>query len=223
MAPVTRLGRPRDGFEPLLRELADALGPLRDTGAWLTGAAAWLELVVTWNGRIDLTAARSAEELVDLAVADALLLARHADDGSSWLDVGSGFGGPGLGLALARPDLAVTLVEPRHKRASFLRTAIGAARAERATVRRARVEELAPAPWDTAVARATFAPARWLELGSPLARSVWVLLADGAAPAENPALERDRDVMYRWPLTGVQRRAVRYSRSSAGKETSGAA
>lgn len=210
---VTALLRPRSGFEALLRETADALGKVHDIDAWTARVARWLDLVVDWNRRIDLTAARGPEELVDLAVADALVLAGNVEAGSSIVDVGSGFGGPGLGLALTRPDLSVALVEPKRKRAAFLRTAVGAAQAANATVHCARVEQLVLTRWDAAVARATFSPERWLQIGSSLAPSVWVLLADGAVPASSADFEQDRDVVYRWPLTGVLRRVVVYTRA----------
>lgn len=47
------------------------------------------------------------------------------DDGSSVADVGSGAGLPGIPLALARPDLRVTLVEPLLRRADFLSELVG--------------------------------------------------------------------------------------------------
>src|SRR5437870_4377425 len=81
----------------------------------------WLDLLVTWNARIDLTAARSEAELVDLMVADAVVLAARVPSQARVVDVGSGAGGPGLALAVLRSDLAVTLVEPLAKRVSFLR------------------------------------------------------------------------------------------------------
>jgi 16S rRNA G527 N7-methylase RsmG len=51
--------------------------------------AAWLDAIVEWNARIDLTAARGDAELVDLMVADALVLARHLPPGARFVDVGS--------------------------------------------------------------------------------------------------------------------------------------
>jgi 16S rRNA (guanine527-N7)-methyltransferase len=54
---------------------------------------------------------------VDL-IQDSLALAQHIQ-GETVLDIGSGAGFPGLVLALARPELQVTLLEPRGKRVSF--------------------------------------------------------------------------------------------------------
>lgn len=162
---------------------------------------------------MDLTAARSEAELVDLMVADALVLASRIPTGARVIDVGAGAGAPGLALALLRDDLEVTLVEPLAKRSSFLRTAIGAVRRSDVRLVRARGESLAgQRAWDVALSRATLAPQAWLELGAELAApggAVWVLLAKDAAPA-HPRATVDLDLPYPWPLTGAQRRAVRY-------------
>jgi len=181
---------------------------------------AWIDLVVAWNARVDLTAARNQDELVDLMLADALLLAPRLPAGARVVDVGSGAGAPGLPIAVLRPDLRVTLVEPLQKRVAFLRTAVGSIlpAGARPVVERARGEDLVRrgARFDAAVSRATLAPEKWLALGAQLAPEgdVWVLLArEGAPEAEGRAVAADE--RYRWPLTGVDRRAVRYAAISA--------
>jgi 16S rRNA (guanine527-N7)-methyltransferase len=175
--------------------------------------AGWLQRLLEWNARIDLTAARSLPELVDLMLADALVIAPRLPAEGRVVDVGSGAGAPGLALALLRPDLRVTLVEPLGKRASFLRTAIGDARRSDVAVERARGETLGGRrAWDAAVSRATLAPDAWLALGATLAApggAVWVLLAKDQAPVHARA-RIEADVAYAWPLTGAERRAVLY-------------
>jgi 16S rRNA (guanine527-N7)-methyltransferase len=187
--------------------------------------APWIALITAWNARIDLTAARTDDELVDLMIADAALLAAHIPAGRRVVDVGSGAGAPGLPLAILRPDLAVTLVEPLQKRVAFLRTAIGAliqagsfagATSPIPRVERARGDALAqrrPA-FDTAISRATLPPPAWLALGAALtegaaAPEVWVLLAR-EEPPQLAGWGAADDLRYRWPLTGAERRAVRY-------------
>ncbi len=58
------------------------------------------------------------------------------------IDVGSGAGLPGVPLAIARPDLTVTLVEPLLRRASWLEEVVRALELERVTVVRGRAEDL---------------------------------------------------------------------------------
>jgi 16S rRNA (guanine527-N7)-methyltransferase len=171
----------------------------------------YLSLVRTWNARHDLTAARDDDEFVDLFVADAVVLATHAHAEEHWVDVGSGAGAPGLPLGLLRPDLSITLVEPRAKRVAFLRSALGSLGATM-SVKRSRGEDLEESAFEVAVSRATLSPPDWSALGVRLARaSVWVLLAQAEPPAQ-PGWRADLDVRYRWPLTGAERRAVRLVR-----------
>lgn len=173
----------------------------------------WLERLEEWNARIDLTAARGREELVDLMLADALMLAARLPRDARIVDVGTGAGAPGLALAIVRPDLRVTLAEPLGKRAAFLRTALGAVGRADVTIERKRGELLGGRrAWEVAVSRATLAPQAWLDLGVTLAApggSVWVFLAKDDAPTHARAHAED-DVSYAWPLTGASRRAVRY-------------
>jgi 16S rRNA (guanine527-N7)-methyltransferase len=175
----------------------------------------WLEILCEWNERMDLTAARSADELVDLMLADARQMSGHLPPGSRVADVGTGAGAPGLALALMRPDLVVTLCEPLAKRASFLRTVIGSVGRTDVTLVAKRGEELA-GEWDEAVARATLPPPQWLALGAKLVRpggGVWVLLATGEPPSR-PGAAITLDERYAWPQTHVSRRAVRYEITS---------
>ena len=171
--------------------------------------AALFDQVVRWNRRMDLTAARSPAELIDLYLADAAVLAMFASE-TDWVDVGCGGGAPGVVLAVLCPQLSLTLVEPRAKRVAFLRNALGTLDIDSARVLRGRSENLDAGSFDTAISRATLPPERWLSEGTRLARrEVWVLLARDAAPAL-PQWRIDREVSYRWPLTSVRRRAVRY-------------
>ncbi len=207
---------------PPLERLAEKLGrDERGRGADSTptfspfeSIARWLELLCEWNARIDLTAARSGPELVDLMLADALALSAHIPAKARVVDVGTGAGAPGLALALMRPDLSVTLCEPLTKRASFLRTVIGSVGRTDVTLVAKRGEELPPGTWDEAIARATLPPEAWLALGTKLVKpggAIWVLLATGEPPASvASAAKRTLDETYVWPETGVTRRMVRY-------------
>jgi 16S rRNA (guanine527-N7)-methyltransferase len=175
----------------------------------------WVAMVASWNARIDLTAARSDDELCDLMLADAVFLAPRLPRDARVVDVGSGAGAPGLPLAIVRPDLHLTLVEPLQKRVAFLRTVTGSILAPdaRPEVVRGRGEDVKrshPA-FGIAVSRATLAPPAWLELGAALAPEgdVWVLLAREPPPELVGRAIAD-DIRYAWPLTGAERRAVRY-------------
>ncbi len=170
--------------------------------------ATWLDTLVEWNARLDLTAARTVNELVDLMLADALVVAALVPTGASLVDVGTGAGAPGLALAVLRPDLKITLVEPLTKRISFLRTVLGKLGRPDIVLVRARVEDL-ETRFDVAISRATLPPLSWLSAGLGLADQVWVLLAKDDAPSYEGA-EIVQDLTYQWPLTEATRRMVGY-------------
>lgn len=174
----------------------------------------WLDELVRWNRTHDLTAARSGGELVDLMLADAMVLSRVTAKGAAVVDVGSGAGAPGLPLALLRPDLAMTLVEPLQKRVAFMRLVLASVHRLDVTVIGSRAEVLGDAGWDVAISRATLPPPEWLSLGARLVRpggEVVALLAQDE-PHEHEALERLDRVDYQWPNTAVPRKFVRYRR-----------
>ena len=166
--------------------------------------AKWISAVKQWNRRVRVTAARDDRELCDLMVADAAVLARHIQQDLSVVDVGSGAGAPGLPLALMRPDLQVTLVEPMQKRAALLRLHTP----DNANVVQLRGEAL-DVRFDVAISRATLAPSAWLRLAAGLADEVWVMLAREEPPSEE-GWSVAHDESYHWPLTNAQRRVVKY-------------
>lgn len=200
---------PPEGFGSRVTQALSSFELPSVTPAVIAQLCAYCDLAVAWNQRVDLTAARSADELVDLLLADALAISTvaPAPAGERWLDVGSGIGAPGIPLALLSP-MNMSLIEPRTKRVAFLRTAVGSLKRPDIAVRRCRSDELAAASCEVAVSRATLPPPEWLIEGSRLAtQSVWLLLAKAGLPE----LEGRRilaDFSYTWPLTGAERRAV---------------
>jgi 16S rRNA (guanine527-N7)-methyltransferase len=204
---------PPGGFRPLVdRLLSEAGSPGTDHFVSAVPALCrLLDLLVEWNSRLDLTAARTPEELVDLTLADAVALAlRHRPGHREWVDVGSGAGAPGLPLALLEPALSMTLVEPRTKRVAFLRSVIGTLGRQDIRVLRERSDALPDKQWDSAVSRATLPPPEWLREGARLARSaVWLLIARAEVPLlAGWRLSRCDD--YVWPLTGVARKVLSF-------------
>lgn len=98
--------------------------------------------------------------------------------GSRVADIGSGAGLPGLVLAIARPDLVVTLVEPMQRRVAWLTEAVDVlGLAESVGVVRARGEELERSQFDVVTARAVAGLDKLVRWCLPLVRPGGELLA----------------------------------------------
>jgi 16S rRNA (guanine527-N7)-methyltransferase len=80
-------------------------------------------LVTEENSRQNLIAPSTVPQIWSRHVADSAQLLAHAPETGSWLDIGTGGGFPGLVIAILRPQ-AITLVEPRRRRAEFLQRCV---------------------------------------------------------------------------------------------------
>lgn len=125
------------------------------TDAQRAKMAAHLELIAKWNRVHNLTAVREPDQMVALHLLDSLSLVPHIAAASTLLDVGSGPGFPGIPIAIARPDLHVTLLDSSNKKCVFLeqaRTELGLANV---SVACERVEQWRPEEtFDIVVSRA---------------------------------------------------------------------
>src|SRR5262245_13090123 len=87
----------------------------------------YLEQLLKWNARINLTAVRDAEQIVGRHFGESLFAAEHLLRDHSVhtaVDVGSGAGFPGLPLAIFAPQVNVTLIESQNKKATFLKEVV---------------------------------------------------------------------------------------------------
>ena len=89
-------------------------------GPALPAAAEYAELLATAGVERGLIGPREAGRLWDRHILNSAVVAEAVPRGARVLDVGSGAGLPGIPVALARPDLAVTLLEPMARRCAFL-------------------------------------------------------------------------------------------------------
>ena len=102
---------------------------------------AFRDLLLKWNRTYNLTALRDPQQVISHHLLDALAILPHVGAGPL-LDVGSGGGLPGIPLAIARPDLSVTLVDTVQKKAAFLQQAAIELELKSVAVHHARVEEM---------------------------------------------------------------------------------
>ena len=95
---------------------------------------AYLELLLRWNARINLTAVRDPEQIVTRHFGESLFaacvlrdlgaLASPSGVAPRLADVGSGAGFPGIPIKLFAPEVQLTLIESQNKKATFLREVV---------------------------------------------------------------------------------------------------
>jgi 16S rRNA (guanine527-N7)-methyltransferase len=104
----------------------------------------YLDLLLKWNARTNLTAIRDPEEIVRRHFGESLFAGQHIPpETRTLLDFGSGAGFPGLPIQLLRPEITVTLAESQNKKATFLREVVRTL-GLKTEVWAARVEDMAP-------------------------------------------------------------------------------
>src|SRR5450755_2213230 len=111
------------------------------SSAHLDQISTYIDLLLRWNARINLTAVRDPDHIVTRHFGESFFLARHlfpehvgtaapgcpAEQGSATvraIDIGSGAGFPALPLKIWSPAIHLTLVESNHKKAAFLREVV---------------------------------------------------------------------------------------------------
>jgi len=150
---------------------------------------AYLALLARWNATYNLTAIREPREMLVKHLLDSLAMHAHLDGIASLADLGTGPGLPGIPLAIARPQLRVTLVESNGKKARFLREAARQLKLGNIEVAESRIEAFdAPGRFDAITARALATLPLILALGGHLLAPGGRLLAmKGVLPEDEIA------------------------------------
>lgn len=188
----------------------------------------YVELLLHWNQKMNLTAVRDPKVLVELHLAECLRAAQRIPEGvETVLDFGSGAGLPGIPIQIARPELRVTLAESQKKKAAFLREAVRELGLGRATVHPGRVENLAADQvFDLVTLRAVDKMAEALVAAFPRihlprgAKLGWCMVltaqpefgniqsADNRADAASGSAEQRMDWLPPEAVPGTQQRAI---------------
>ncbi|GID98632.1 16S rRNA (guanine(527)-N(7))-methyltransferase RsmG [Amorphoplanes digitatis] len=167
----------------------------RAFGDRLPLAVRYAELLVTDGVVRGLIGPREAPRVWERHLINCCVMSEMIPIGASVIDVGSGAGLPGIVLAVARPDLTITLVEPLARRTAFLSEAVTALGLDATvTVVRGRAEDLVGGPpaADVVTARAVAPLDRLAGWCLPLAAVGGRLLAlKGASAAEEVAEHRE--------------------------------
>jgi 16S rRNA (guanine527-N7)-methyltransferase len=152
--------------------------------AQLDHISMYIDILLRWNLRINLTAIRNEEEIVTRHFGESLFAAQHLfpherhqgreghgfshaattrkEDGAlapvvadaRLADVGSGAGFPGIPIKLWAPKVHVTLIESNHKKATFLREVVRALRLTEIDIQNVRADSLAERSFDVVTLRA---------------------------------------------------------------------
>ena len=176
--------------------LTPFLGGERLSAPQVQQIATYLDLLLRWNARTNLTAVREPEHIVSRHIGESLFAARNllpaTDDRHSCADLGSGAGFPGLPLKIWAPASHLTLVESQNKKATFLREVVRALQLRDVAVFAGRGEELAGASrFDLVTVRAVerfeSALATATQLTAPAGRLALLIGAAQADTARNHA------------------------------------
>jgi 16S rRNA (guanine527-N7)-methyltransferase len=93
----------------------------------LRAISTYVDILLKWNARINLTAIRKPEEIIQRHFGESLFVAKYVlaqKPVAKAIDLGSGAGFPGVPFALLAPEAEVTLIEASQKKATFLRELI---------------------------------------------------------------------------------------------------
>ena len=105
----------------------------------------YLELLLKWNAKTNLTAIGDPEQIVQRHFGESLALAQEVSqqaEPATAADLGSGAGFPGLPFAIYAPEIQVTLIESQNKKATFLKEVIRGLDLANVTVRNERGEAI---------------------------------------------------------------------------------
>jgi 16S rRNA (guanine527-N7)-methyltransferase len=164
----------------LLQEGVAALG-LELSPNVLEQLQIYLDELKLWNAKTNLTGLKTGRDIVIKHFLDSLAVLPFLDGVASLMDLGSGGGFPGLVLKLARPEVALTLVEARERKAAFLEYLVARFRLTGVQVAQTHLTPYLAEKWQPKVAavvsRAAFILPRLLELAAPLLAPGGVVLA----------------------------------------------
>lgn len=150
----------------------------------------YLQELLVWNEKTNLTAIRNPEEIRLKHFEDSLTLLPYIPENTkSLIDIGAGAGFPGLPIKIARPDIYVTLIDSVGKKIDFIKHIIEILKLQNTQALVARAEELGQNPeyrekFDVAVARAVAGLPTLVEYVLPLVKVGGLFIAQKNAGSD---------------------------------------
>jgi 16S rRNA (guanine527-N7)-methyltransferase len=161
----------------------------------------YLALMAKWNAVYNLTSLRDPMQMVTHHLLDSLAAVPAFAGARNVLDVGAGGGLPGLVLAIARPDMKVSMIDTVHKKTAFLTQVKAQLGLANAAVYTMKVQDLQVSDKFDIITSRAFADlsdfVNWS--GHLLAQGGRFIALKGTAPKE----EQER-VPQEWKVTGLQ-------------------
>ena len=103
----------------------------------------YMNLLLEWNQKINLTAIVEPEEIIQKHFIDSLTISKYISENARIVDVGTGAGFPGIPLSIVRKDLDNVLLDSLNKRVNFLNEVIDKLKLSKVQAIHTRVEEFA--------------------------------------------------------------------------------
>lgn len=101
----------------------------------------YMNLMIEWNKKINLTAIVKPEEIIVKHFVDSLTISKYIKEGAQLIDVGTGAGFPGIPLKIYREDIEVVLLDSLSKRINFLKEVVERINLDKVTTIHGRAEE----------------------------------------------------------------------------------
>lgn len=102
----------------------------------------YMELLIEWNKKINLTAITEPEDIIVKHFIDSLTISKYIEKGAKIIDVGTGAGFPGIPLKIFRDDVEIVLADSLNKRIKFLDEVISELELKNIKTIHGRAEEL---------------------------------------------------------------------------------
>jgi 16S rRNA (guanine527-N7)-methyltransferase len=128
----------------------------------------YLDLLVKWNQKINLTAEKDPDSILKRHVFDSLQYSRALKPDFRLMDIGSGAGFPGIPLKIIFPEMPLVLIESQRKRCSFMETVVRELELVQTEVVNVRAEDIPAAregQFDAVIFRAVSSLKQCLTLG----------------------------------------------------------
>ena len=127
-------------FEILMKEKLEQI-QIRLTEFQIEQFYKYMNLLIEWNSKMNLTAIVEPEEIILKHFIDSITISKYLEGKDNLIDIGTGAGFPGIPLKIVNPDIKVTLLDSLNKRIVFLNEVISGLQLEKIQTIHGRAEE----------------------------------------------------------------------------------